>query len=157
MGLLAGIVSLIPIMEISWQSNIVEFFSGIQWNSHKVVTQFWESKIYFSSFWCFQLRVSCMAVFMKWNSLSLDFLVSWLFNFWIFLEFFIKISFAIIGLLVDAFSDCCRRSTTYSFHRVSDHSFSTHAKFSKKVTFLNPWYANLCYQGTFCVSSGKRC
>ena len=31
-----------------------------------------------------------------------------------------------------------------------DHSFSTFAKFSKKLTFLNPWYArNVSFSGNF--------
>ena len=36
-----------------------------------------------------------------------------------------------------------------------DHSFSTYAKFYKKLTFLTPWYARIGYAHVVCVSGGK--
>ena len=37
------------------------------------------------------------------------------------------------------------------------HSFSTYAKFFKKLTFLTPWYAHVRVCAYVCVSGGKKC
>ena len=45
------------------------------------------------------------------------------------------------------------------FHALGDHSFSTFAQFSEKITFLTPWYAHVGVRirGKKCYFFGKCC